>query len=58
MQNLLSKLTQSGDDDETVDSMAVQIGLPQNITRLINKMKAGNGSLQLSDGQISIQFEM
>lgn len=50
MQTLLSKLTQSGDDDETVDSMAEQIGLPQNITKLMNKVNANSGSMHLSDG--------
>jgi hypothetical protein len=38
--------------------MAVQIGLPPNITKLINKMNAGSGAMILSDGQISMQLEL
>ena len=58
MDYFLQKMTQSGNDDATVDTMGVQLGLPPNLSALLNKIKTGTGSISISDGQISAKLEM
>jgi len=57
-QAYLEKLTQSASDDETIDVMGKDLGLPAEVSSMLKKFVHKKVKIQLCDGQTSAQFSL
>lgn len=51
-------MTQSSNDEETVNILATQLGFPPDISPLLHKLEVNAVNLSLSDGQTSLVVDL
>jgi hypothetical protein len=54
MDNFLQRTTQSTNDEDTVNTLADNLGLPPNLQQLVHKLQPQVCTVILSDGQTSL----